>query len=87
MLHIMMSIVNIVKEQKLNILQKHGQKIKKHRLNLGLSQTDLANKSGFSLRTIQYWETGERQPGIVDYMKVARVLGMEIMPKEIENEV
>jgi transcriptional regulator with XRE-family HTH domain len=70
-----------------NTLQEYGQKIKKHRLDLGLSQTDLAQKTGFSLRTIRYWETGQRQPGIIDFMKVANVLGMISMPKEVDGEV
>ncbi len=32
------------------------------RLKLGMSRRDFSARFGFSLRTLQKWETGERQP-------------------------
>jgi len=38
-----------------------GEELKEIRKTLGLNQTELAEKVGIKLRTLQYWEKNERQ--------------------------
>lgn len=39
-----------------------GEKIKKHRMDLGLSQKDVAKFVGVATDTVTYWERGRHQP-------------------------
>lgn len=53
--------------------------LKKKRREVGLSQRELSERSGVPLRTIQNWETGGIDRGIVGSLKrVADVLGCKI---------
>ena len=51
-----------------------GAKLREQRKALGLTQTELAQKAGLSLMTIQRYESGERTPKLFDYQKLDRVL-------------
>lgn len=54
-------------------------KIKKHRLDAGLTQVKLAEISGVSCRTIQDWERGINKPRDVYVLqRVARALSCSI---------
>jgi transcriptional regulator with XRE-family HTH domain len=53
-----------------------GAMLQKLRLQLGLSQSALAGKSGVPVRTIQGWEQDYRCPVSVDFFKIARALGV-----------
>ena len=54
-----------------------GEKIKKARTECGLSQTELAVKSGLSLRSIQNYESGQRHPANISIVKnIATALGV-----------
>lgn len=41
---------------------------------LGLQQTELAGRMGFSLAMVNHWFTGERQPNLTNLTKLATAL-------------
>lgn len=53
-------------------------KIKKIRLELGLSQSEFAEKTGIKLKTLQFWEQGRRNPGIKNLTLIAKALELKI---------
>lgn len=53
--------------------------IKERRALLGLTQQDLADYTGLSLRIIKSIETGHGNPSIGTLGKIAEVLGLEII--------
>ena len=55
--------------------------IKERRAGLGLTQQDLADFSGLSVRIIKSIETGKGNPSIVTLNKIADILGLEIIMK------
>jgi y4mF family transcriptional regulator len=52
--------------------------IKQRRLLLGITQQDLADFSGVSLRTIREIEAGKANPSIETLNSIVDVLGLEI---------
>ncbi len=61
--------------------------IKERRVLLGLTQQDLADYTGLSLRFIKSVETGKGNPSIGSLEKIAHVLGLEIVIRVKENNV
>jgi len=56
-----------------------GENIKKHRIKLGLSQEDFAQKSGVKYTTLTKIETGViKKPSVVLVAKIAKALGVSI---------
>ncbi len=55
--------------------------IKERRSVLGLTQQDLADYTGLSLRFIKSLEAGNGNPSVQSLEKIATVLGMEIALK------
>ena len=55
-----------------------SKRIKELRINKGLTQTDLSEKSGISLRTIQRIENNEVSPSIYSLKKISKVLGEDL---------
>ena len=53
-----------------------GERLKKLRQKVGLSQEQLALVTNVSIKTIQRWEWGERQPRIEDIKALAKALGV-----------
>lgn len=53
-----------------------GDKIKQFRINKGLKQYELAEKSGISRISIGYYERNERQPGTEQVERLAAALGV-----------
>ena len=54
-----------------------GEKVKELRTRKGLSQEDLASKTGVTVRTVRNWETGGKYPRSRDlYAKLADALGV-----------
>ena len=51
-----------------------SKRIKELRINKGLTQTDLSDKSGISLRTIQRIENNEVSPSIYSLKKLVKFL-------------
>ncbi len=52
--------------------------IKLRRKHLGINQTDLAEISGVSLRTIKSIESNNGNPNILTLLKILETLGMEM---------
>lgn len=55
--------------------------IRERRILLGLTQQDLADYSGLSLRIIKSIEAGMGNPSIGTLIKIAEILGLEISMK------
>lgn len=55
--------------------------IKERRILLGLTQQDLADYSGLSLRIIKSIETGKGNPSIGTLTKITDILGLELIMK------
>lgn len=53
-------------------------KIKKLRLQLGLSQSEFATKTQIKKKTLQFWEQGRRNPGIKNLTLIAKALDLKI---------
>lgn len=56
-------------------------KLKEVRQAAGLSQRQLAEKAGISVRTLQHWETGERdlkKAAVMTVLALAEALGCDI---------
>lgn len=53
-------------------------KIKKIRLQLGLSQSEFAKKTKIKKKTLQFWEQGRRNPGIKNLTLIAKALDFKI---------
>lgn len=58
-----------------------GEKIKQFRINKGLKQSELAEKSGISRISIGYYERNERQPGTEQVERLAAAL--EVSPVDL----
>ncbi len=56
-----------------------GETIKDRRSILGISQQDLADISGVSLRTIKMIEVGKSNPSVATLEKIGNVLGLELI--------
>ena len=66
---------------------KYGELIKERRAVLGLTQQDLSDYTGLSLRTIKSNESEKGNPSLRTLAKIAEVLGLElIMRVKIINE-
>ena len=61
---------------------KLGSKIKELRKKKGLTQFDLSEKSGLSLRTIQRIENNENKPSVYSLRKIGEVLDYKFNLKE-----
>lgn len=61
--------------------------IKERRNLLGLTQQDLADYTGLSVRIIKSVESGKGNPSLATLGKIAEVLGLEIVMKVREVDV
>ena len=57
---------------------KVGEKIKKARLDIGMSQRELANKLGIAPPTLAQWENGTRNPKRETLIKIATALDVPV---------
>lgn len=57
-------------------MKSFNEKVKEHRGIFGLSQKQLAEKSGIGYRTITSYESGERFPQPAQLYKLAKALGV-----------
>ena len=53
-------------------------KIKKIRVQLGLSQSEFATKTQIKKKTLQFWEQGRRNPGTKNLMQLSKMLNLKI---------
>lgn len=61
--------------------------IKERRTILGLTQQDLSDYAGLSVRFIKSVEAGKGNPSIASLEKIADVLGLDIVLKVKESKV
>ena len=61
--------------------------IKERRAILGLTQQDLADYTGLSVRFIKSVEADKGNPSIGSLEKIAQILGLEIVIRVKENNV
>ena len=59
-------------------MKTFSEKVKDARLQLGLSQTQLGEAVGISLRAIVSYEKGEKKPRPGTMLKLAKVLGVSV---------
>ncbi|KAB2907061.1 MAG: helix-turn-helix transcriptional regulator [Dechloromonas sp.] len=59
-------------------LQAAGREIRRHRLGLGLSQDQLAERSGLHRNYIGFLERGERNASLTTLIAIARSLGVSL---------
>ena len=77
----------ILLHKKCSILPMDYKIIKERRSILGLTQQDLADYTGLSIRFIKSVEAGKGNPSIQTLAKIAEVLGLEIVLKVKECSV
>ncbi|MFT9077322.1 helix-turn-helix domain-containing protein [Ethanoligenens sp.] len=63
---------------KLNIAKNVGQEIRYHRKKAGYTQTELAQKIGKQLRTVQKYESGEIMPPFYTLTAISGALGTSL---------
>lgn len=72
--------ITFVKERQYIALMDYSI-IKERRFLLGLTQQDLADYTGLSLRIIKDIETGKGNPSVATLSKIAEILGLELQLK------
>jgi transcriptional regulator with XRE-family HTH domain len=63
-----------------------GSEIKKRRIFLKITQQNLAEITGISLRSLQYIEKGQMNPSIEQLEKILDAIGLEIVIRIKSNE-
>lgn len=53
--------------------------LRESRKQKGFSQSELARKSGFTRRAIQYWEKGEKSISLENADKLLKALGIQLI--------
>lgn len=61
-----------------NISETFGANLKRCRELLGLTQTQMANELGISLRAYQHYEAGTREPSLATLSKLTEILDVSI---------
>lgn len=56
-----------------------GKILKEKRLAKGMTQADLANKAGVTIRAVTYWENGKKQMSVDSADRVFRALGEQLI--------
>lgn len=63
-----------------------GKKIRKLRVNNGLTTSELASKVGLTVRSIDSYERGERIPSDSGKVKIAKILNSDVGSIFFESE-
>ncbi|WP_446787644.1 helix-turn-helix domain-containing protein [Macellibacteroides fermentans] len=61
-----------------NLFLQQGRLIRNYRKHLGMTQMELAEKSGISLMSIGKYERGERKPKVEQRIKIANALNIDV---------
>ena len=59
--------------------------LRENRKQRGISQSELAKKSGFTKRAIQYWEKGKKSISLENADRLLTALGVEIKIGKTES--
>ena len=65
-----------------------GEKIRNERKIAKISQEELSERTGVSLKTVQRWEACERSPRVEQIMQISKALGLkpEYLLRDLKNE-
>jgi transcriptional regulator with XRE-family HTH domain len=66
-------------------LESIGDHIKKTRIDLKLTQRELAGRLGVIKDTIRFWEKNQAEPSLVKIPKIVEFLGYDPFEKETES--
>ena len=66
-------------------MKKLGHYIQSRRINIGMSQRELAEKLGVTLTTISRWENEHCEPRVYEFIKICDILGMKL--KDFEEVI
>lgn len=58
--------------------QRLGKILQHERKKRGITQTKLAEMTGFTIRAISYWESGDRELSIANAIKIFQSMGIKI---------
>ncbi|MEM1178683.1 MAG: type II toxin-antitoxin system Y4mF family antitoxin [Acidobacteriota bacterium] len=72
---------------RLNTVKELGQLIRAQRKAIGLTQSDLADASGVSLRFISELERGRASAGVGRVLHVLQMLGLGVQIDGVEDSV
>lgn len=66
--------------------EKFGEVLRQAREAKGLTKTELAKRSGFTLRAVQYWEQGRKNITLENATRLLDALGLELVITEKGGE-
>ena len=66
--------------------ENFGEVLRQAREAEGLTKTELAARSGFTLRAVQYWEQGRKNITLENAVRLLDALGLELVIKEKGGE-
>lgn len=66
--------------------KQFGDLLKRTREIKGLTKTELAQRSGFTLRAVQYWEQGNKNITLENTVRLLNALGLELVITEKGSE-
>lgn len=66
--------------------ENFGEVLRQARKAQGLTKTELAKRSGFTLRAVQYWEQGRKNITLENAALLLDALGLELVIKEKGGE-
>lgn len=61
-----------------------GERFRQRRMDLGLTQDELAKRPGRTGRAVADWESGKTRPLASSRVGIAQVLGEQLLPREAE---
>ena len=66
--------------------ENFGEVLRQAREAQGLTKTELAERSGFTLRAVQYWEQGRKNITLENAVRLLDALGLELVITEKGGE-
>lgn len=69
-----------------DMVERIGQRVRKHRKEEGLSQTQLGAQAGTSQGAISRLESGKQAPGLAKLERISQALGVEVSDLLEESE-
>lgn len=62
----------------ISLLEGVGERLKRRREELGLTQTELGGRAGIAAASVSHFETGQRLPSLESLMKLADALSLSV---------
>ena len=60
------------------IKERFGKSLREFRISQGVTKAELSRKTGFSVRAIEYWESGERKVKLENLILALTALGYDV---------